>query len=121
MIRIVIKFKVFPLGLHTLSLILLPKTLLEGFLWNGVQLHRRVLPYRISTLKTGSYQLNYLISTRKTGSYQWNFHFWEKSEVSKSQVSVESNRSCAIARRSFSVPSTEAWEQISQSLCTRIT
>jgi hypothetical protein len=30
----------------------LPKTFLEGFFWNGVQLLRRVLHYLFSTLKT---------------------------------------------------------------------
>ena len=44
--------------LHTLSppMLPLPKTLLEGFFWNGVHLRRRVLHYLFSTLKTGSFQ-----------------------------------------------------------------
>ena len=46
------------LRLHTLSppMLPLPKTLLEGFFWNGVHLRRRVLHYLFSTLKTGSFQ-----------------------------------------------------------------
>jgi len=69
-----IPFKVGSLRLHTLSppMLLLPKTLLEGFFWNGVHLRRRVL--------------HYLFSTLKTGSFQCRLQFWKQPEVARSHV-----------------------------------